>query len=264
MNLEWGRTHAEKLWHGLYARYNPIIANRTILDFGCSWGYMLKYLLDTDKPKQLIGVDVRDLWSAMKPVWDYENAVYPLTFLEEDIRKNTSIAEASLDVILCTSVLQYMPPDMLESTLDKLFTLLKPGGEFLLRTRCFTSYIGADLHTQFSLPYIHLLYPGRETSAAYREQAGRMPRYLNNLTASSYVALFQRCGFEIMDLTRRMNTRDPDIMKKVAEKWPWISPEELNVTDVEARLLRPMRAEQLNDFGQMAKSIPWQKGVSIA
>jgi len=251
MSLEWGSVQAEKLWSNLYAKYKPVIFMRRVLDLGCSWGYMLKYLTETHKPKHLFGVDVAALWQDMKPLWDYEKACCPVTFLQEDIRENTSIPEESLDLVLCSSVFQYMPPDMLEGVLDKLLVLLKPGGELLLRTRCFTSSVGEDFHTHFSLPFIHLLHPGRETARAYLQQTGRPPRYLNTLTASTYAALFHRCGFEILDFTRRMNKSHPAIRQKVAEKWPWIGEEELNVAEVEARLLRPMGPEQLHAFGKV-------------
>ena len=247
MTLEWGHSFAEKLWEGLYSRYNPFLTNKTVLDFGCSWGYVLKFISEIDAPKRLIGFDLADLWFQMKDKWDYESNPFPMEFHKQDICENRSIPSGSVDLVLSTSVLQYIAPDHLERTLDKIYSLLKPGGEFLLRTRCFTSYIGADFHTAFSDPYLHLLQSGKKVDSAYFSKVGRKPRYLNTLTASSYVALFHRAGFEILDLNFRMNKQEPDRMKKVSEKWSWISEDELNVAEIEARLIVPLKGRPPSD-----------------
>lgn len=53
---------------GLYERYSPRIDGRVVLDFGCSWGYMLMYLHDSYRPRQTIGVDIAALWKGMKSI----------------------------------------------------------------------------------------------------------------------------------------------------------------------------------------------------
>lgn len=254
MRLAWGDEQARKLWEGFYSRYQPHINGRVILDLGCSWGYMLRYLAQHYTPQRLIGIDVADLWTGMQAQWNYTASPVPIEFYQTDISTHAQIAPHSVDLVLCSSVLQYMPPDVLEASLNAMFALLKPGGEMIVRTRCFTSSIGMDYHAQFEQIYIHLLHNGVELAQAYKMKTGKTPRYLNYLTASSYASLFHRSGFEIMRFLRRMNNRDPETMQKVAQQWPWIEPEELNVAEVEAHLIRPLTVKQLYHFGGMAKS----------
>jgi hypothetical protein len=149
---------------------------------------------------------------------------------------------------MCTSTLQYMTPEQVEENLTRAYQLLKPGGEMILRTRVFTSYIGADLHRTISKPYAHLLYGEQQIARVVREQTGRDPRYLNWMTASTYTVLFHRAGFETLDLQRRPNTAARDVLAEVAKAMP-IPPKELECAELEARLMRPVEA---SDFGSLA------------
>jgi hypothetical protein len=115
----------------------------------------------------------------------------------------------------------------------------------ILRTRVWTSYIGADLHPYFELPYVHLLHGRGELARTVRKEHGRELRYMNWLTASSYLAIFDRVGFEILDAPRRMNSAAPEVRELVAAAYPWIAPEELGVAELEARLVRPIEPEEL-------------------
>jgi len=144
--------------------------------------------------------------------------------------------------------------------LAKLYSLLRPGGEMLVRTRVFTSYIGADLHPVFSLPYVHLLYPKRALDEFVTAQRGAVPRYLNALTASTYLYLFHQAGFEIAEATRRPNRSAPDVLARVRERFPFISEEELACAEIEARLLRPYEPEELDAITAPRPARPRETG----
>jgi SAM-dependent methyltransferase len=239
----WGTDQASNLWSNLYERYSPTIDGRTVLDLGCSWGYMLKFLAERFRPRRLIGTDVRPHWETQRHGWDYGRE--PFEFLVGDLPDSSAIELRSVDVMLCTSVLQYMTPEQLEANLERAYDLLRPGGELLLRTRVFTSYIGADLHEDIDLPYAHLLYGEPEIAAALRSR-GKEPPYLNWLTASTYVAIFIRAGFEIVDARRRPNRAAPEAMDRVEARFPWIGREELTCAELEARLVRPVELGDLD------------------
>ncbi len=252
--LDWGHQQAESLWEKLYAPYDPIVDGRCVLDLGCSWGYLLKYLAERFNPSQLTGVDIKPWWETTDHGWDYSKLGDRLQFHAGDLADIWAIPPESLDLILCTSVLQYMKPEQIEANLCRAYDLLRPGGEMLLRTRVYTSYIGADLHRDIELPYAHLLYPERELAEFVRAKNGKEPPYLNWLTASTYLAIFVRSGFEILDCRRRMNKHAPAVMERVAKAYPWISPEELFCAEIEARLVRPLEPEDIRRFGRMVST----------
>lgn len=242
---EWGRAQAEALWNNLFRQYGPVVDGATVLDLGCSWGYMLKFLADEFKPRLLIGTDVAPLWRDngwWRPLADR------VQFHEGDLPAITGLEGRSIDLILCTSVLQYMTPEGVEANLTRAYDLLRPGGEMLLRTRVWTSYIGADLHADVALPCAHLFYGEQEIERYLREESGRMPRYLNWLTASTYFAIVVRSGFEVVDSRRRMNRLSPEMTDRVAAEFPWIDREELMCAEVEARLIRPLEPDDVADL----------------
>lgn len=248
---DWGAQQASALWDNLYSRHEPLINGRVVLDLGCSWGYMLKFLSERFKPARLIGTDVKPWWESRTHGWDFAALGDRVQFFAGDLPSITAIRPSSVDLILCTSVLQYMSPEQLEGNLTRCYDLLRPGGEMILRTRVFTSYIGADLHREIELPYVHLLYGERDLAAHVRRTHQKEPPYLNWFTASTYLAVFVRTGFEVLDVRRRMNKNAPAVMERVSKAFPWVSPEELLCAELEARLTRPIEPEELDMFGKV-------------
>jgi SAM-dependent methyltransferase len=248
--VEWGEQQASALWTNLYKRYDPIIDGRVILDLGCSWGYMLMYLHKHFRPRKTIGVDVASLWDTVPHGWDYKALLDRSEFHAGLLPELDGIQRGSVDYVLCTSVLQYMRPEMIVATLECVYDLLRPGGEMILRTRCFTSYIGADMHSYYNQDYVHLLHPLNVVRHDLKAWLGRDARYLNYLTASNYIALFNQSGLEALDIRRRNNSQSPDLMEKIQAAYPWISSDELLCAEVEARLLRPIEPDDLDGLGK--------------
>ena len=262
--ISWGRQQADSLWRGLYERYSPRIDGRVVLDLGCSWGYMLMYLHERFRPKQTIGVDIVALWDEVDHGWNYRQLGDQIAFHKGQLTDITEIEDGSIDYVLCTSVLQYLTPEQTLKTLERIYDLLRPGGEMILRTRCFTSYIGADMHSHYTLDYVHLLHPMSELKKALRAFKGREARYLNYMCASNYVALFYQSGLEIADINRRNNSRSPDLLAKVAEMYPWIDPEDLLCAELEARLIRPVEPGELDSLGVSLSTMPNSTSVKQA
>lgn len=235
---DWGDEMASKLWKNFYSKHSPLVDDATILDIGCSWGYLLKYLNDNFSPSKLIGTDILPWWESTKHGWDYQSLGDKLQLIANDLTAVDEIPEESVDLVMCTSVLQYLTPENVEANMAKAYSLLKPGGEMILRTRVWTSYIGADLHRDITLPYAHLLYSQGQTSEILAKK-GIKAKYLNWLDSSTYLFMFTRVGFEVIDVNRRMNSRAPEIATRVLEKFPWIPSSELQCAELEARLLRP-------------------------
>ena len=241
----WGLDMAERIWDGLYARHSPKIDGSTILDVGCSWGYLLRYISENFEPAKMIGTDIRPWWEIEDHGWDYEELGASLQFIANDITEIEEIPEESVDLAMCTSVLQYLTPENVESNMAKVYSLLKPGGEMILRTRVWTSYIGADLHRDIELPYSHLLYSKAETDRVLVEM-GKPTKYLNWLDSNTYLAIFHKVGFEMIDVRRRMNHQAPEVASRVVEKFPWIEPRELLCAELEVRMVRPLEPEEID------------------
>jgi len=245
--IAWGRQQAAALWNNLYCRYDPIVDGRTVLDLGCSWGYLLMYLAERFRPARLIGTDIKPWWQISAHGWNYADLGERISFFVGELAQNRDLPDRSVDLILCSSVLQYMTPEQIEANLERAYDLLRPGGEMILRTRVFTSYIGADLHHDIALPYAHLLYAERDLQRFLGERCGgKAAPYLNWLTASSYLAIFTRVGFEVLDVQRRPNRHATDVLERVIAAYPWISRAELTCAELEAHLLRPLEPEDLS------------------
>lgn len=255
-SIDWGDRQAAALWDNLYARYQPAINGKVVLDLGCSWGYMPKYLLERFWPAKVIGIDVSPLWDSVAHGWDYSQHGERLEFHAGFVDELKGLAAGSVDYVLCTSVLQYIRPERLQATLERLYDLLRPGREMLLRTRCFTSYLGADLHSHYSQDYVHLLNPLREVHRDLESWKGQSGRYLNYLTASNYIVLFQQAGFEVLEATRRQNLRSPDLVGQLQRMFPWVPPDDLLCSELEARLLRPIEPTDLPGLEPPKSTLP--------
>jgi SAM-dependent methyltransferase len=252
LSPDWGYEQAHKLWDGLYSRWNPVIDGRVVLDLGCSWGYVLRLLLERHTPRKLIGVDVRSWWTEVESGWERDVGDGVVEFLEGDLR-SVPVDEGSVDLVLCSSVFQYLPPEELLATLERAYRILRPGGELLLRTQLYTSYLGASLHRDYELPYVHLLHGEDLLRDRLRAGRDRTPQYTNGLTASSYLATFAAAGFDILDARRLINRHAPEVQARVAADFP-VSANELNCTGLEARLLRPIEPDELELFAPMTST----------
>jgi SAM-dependent methyltransferase len=246
---EWGARQAQSLWQSLYGPMGAVVDGRTVLDLGCSWGYMLRFLAEEFTPQKLIGTDPGGAWARGDHGWDWLALGDLVEFHRGDLAAIETIGTGTVDLIMCTSVLQYMKPEGVEDNLARCYELLRPGGEMMLRTRCFTSSLGADLHRLAEPQYVHLLHGEDDLRAWVREHHDRATPYLNWLTATTYLTMFVRAGFEVAEVRRRMNSREPEVIERVARELPWIDANERNVAELEARLIRPITADDLGALG---------------
>jgi SAM-dependent methyltransferase len=251
--IEWSNLQAEKLWDGLYDGHDLNLNKRVVLDWGCSWGYFIKYLCDNFKPAMLIGNDISPFWESYEHGWDYRSKKN-IKFIAGDLQNSEIPYSGQIDYIFCTSVLQYMRPTQLIANLEKAYSILRPGGEFLGRIRTYGSYIGLDGHKNFNLPYVHLLSSRREMYE-FLASKGRKMRYLNYLTPSTYFAIFALLGFEVLDHNRRPNKREIPNTQEVLDKFPWISSDELNCAEIEVRLVRPIEEFELDALSKSDNNI---------
>jgi ubiquinone/menaquinone biosynthesis C-methylase UbiE len=245
----WGHDQADAIWQQTYAPWDPVVEDQVVLDLGCHWGFLLKYLLDEGRrPRRLIGVDIRTWWDDFDHGWDWQGT--GLVELHAGELPDVDLEERSIDLMLCTSVFQSILPERLDETLRAIYRLLKPGGQLLVRTHLYTSYLGAGLHRQYDLPYVHMLYPERQLMERLgregRENAPTRP-FMSWMTSSSYLAAYARAGFEILDAPRSTSGPAPEIREQVAEAWP-VNHDELFGGSLATRLLRPFEPGDLDEI----------------
>jgi SAM-dependent methyltransferase len=240
---EWGANWARGLWDGLFSHHEPVIDGQVVLDIGCNWGYVLKFFAEHFRPAKLIGVDLRPHWERIPHGWRYEELDGLVEFHQGDLADMDQLGSGSVDLIVSSSTFQYMTPEDVERNAAKAYSLLRPGGEAIIRTRTATSHIGADLEPIFDLPYVHLIHGRPELEAAASEPL----KYLNFLTASTYLAVFMRAGFEVMYAERRRNASRgrEQLEARIRGLYPGISDEELFCADLDLRLVRAIDPSDL-------------------
>jgi hypothetical protein len=96
-----------------------------------------------------------------------------------------------------------------------------------------------------------------------RERSGKEPPYLNWLTASTYLAIYARTGFETLDARRRLNSPAPEVMDRVGEALPYVAPEELLCEELETRLVRPIEEEDLASLSPPGQAAMAEKAKSV-
>jgi ubiquinone/menaquinone biosynthesis C-methylase UbiE len=247
---EWGAEWSRGLWDNLFSRYDPLIDGQVVLDLGCSWGYTVKFFAENFRPAKVIGIDISPFWQTTDHGWDYEALGGLVEFRLGTFADMDEVEDASIDLVISASTFQYMTPEDVERNAAKAYAALRPGGEAIIRTRTATSHLGADLHALFDMHHPHLLYGGPAIEAVAAE-AGHQLRYLNFLTASSYLAVFMRCGFEVLDAVRRpisdsiLGVTD----QRLRALFPDVSDSELFCADLDLRLVKAIDPKDLAGLG---------------
>lgn len=250
---EIGYEKASRIWANNFKRYNLNLNGSLILDWGCSWGYFLKYINDNYNPSGLIGNDIKPFWDSSRKnnkLWDYKK-IANMKFVLGDLYDVDIPYAGQLDYIFSIAALQYMRPEQLFKNLFQTYFFLRPGGELLLRFRVYGSFIGNGVFSPyFEEPYLHLL-SNRRLIADFLAKKGKRIKYVSYLTPSTYLAMFARIGFEVLDFRRKPNPKAQRNTQEILDKFPWISSEELNCSDITVRLMRPIESESKTNTSKL-------------
>lgn len=205
---EAAEAEALALWQGLFMPFGPLVDDADILELGSGDGRMARRLVTHGQARSVTGVEPGE----DPGEWREE--------LEGRLRLGDSVAlldaldEGLFDLILARDFEAATPLSVLERRARRLYDLLRPGGEALLRLGC----------------------------APPRPVAGEGPGY-GVMTPSAWAMVMMRAGFEIADL-RRIWRGDRD-QAEAARALPSTEDEERLAAEVRIHLIRPWESWEL-------------------
>lgn len=93
------------------------------------------------------------------------------------------LADASIDVVLSSSVLEHLPD--LGRSLSEVFRVLRPGGLFLNRWHPYGTRFGSHLHHVIGIPFAHRLFSEKALIRFYYDKVvaryGKVPESLGGI-----------------------------------------------------------------------------------
>ncbi len=243
---EYGEEIAKSFWDKLYDKYDLDLTNRIVLDWGCSWGYLIKYLHDKFKVFMLVGNDIYDYWKILEyeHKWVYDK-FSNIKFFTGNLSNINIPVEYKFDYIFCTDVLQYMNPEQMTKNLHRAYSLLRPGGELI-------GYFNTYNSTENTLDNF---IKDKEIISMFKKF-----RVVNYLTTSSYFAVFAKIGFEILDHYLQDSIEDGNLTENLfsaKEISLLMAKGDLSYAKVYFRLIRPIEAYELENISQIARTVNW-------
>lgn len=213
-------TAADQRWEALYGAFDPLVEGADILDLDVTDGAVLERLLTVGRARSAVGftanprlaVDTAAIWDELS---GEERA--PRLLGDHDILD--ALESRRFDLILCSGLDAVTPHDRIEPRLQRLYEVLKPGGEALLHVRC----------------------------ADASDLSPRGPGY-GYLTPTGWSALFLRAGFEIAEV--RGGWRTPDAQARLDAALPTAGEDERALGEIALRLYRPWEASEINALGE--------------
>jgi SAM-dependent methyltransferase len=241
LTREWGDEWARGLWDEVLGRFEISWQGTTVLDFGCAWGYVTKFLVEHAGVAHAHGVDLHPMWEGMTDGYrPYDVAGVHLH--AGDVRELPALQRLHFDTIVSLGTVFLLEPTQLMNTLHWFYDHLKPGGSCVLQTRTYSHYDGADLGSR-APRFAHLLFSERDI-AAHLDRAGSPPaRLVNASCAATYLVQFARAGFAIERVNRTRDGIDEALIEEHAAKLQWLDPEELRTSGLEVHLRRPSMSD---------------------
>lgn len=213
---------AIRLWNEVFEPFSPLIDDADVLDLGCEDGRMAAALAGTGRARLVIGLNAYAAWRGERGGASWPVASVPRLELHGDMEVLESLDPEKFDLILCRDFDDLVPLEGLEDLVARLYTLLRPGGEAILRLGC----------------------------------AGPRPeRGYGFMTPTAWSGLMLRAGFEIAAQHRVWcDTADHDT---AARRLPRASDDERLTAEIRLHLLRPWESwelDTLREFGDQRRA----------
>jgi 2-polyprenyl-3-methyl-5-hydroxy-6-metoxy-1,4-benzoquinol methylase len=179
-------------WAGEAARCGETLS---LLDVGCGWGSLLRYL-DTKPHFERIRISAADVVDAAL----YRKEAYQEYVIGDLTGGYPEIPSAKYDIVVCEQVLEHL--DRLDTALDTLVRVLRPGGTLVIGVPIFLSPL--HLARRYLVPPLARLL-GHPESASH-QQAFSMRSFLRELRRRPELKVVKLRGFRIISggLLRRL------------------------------------------------------------
>lgn len=232
---EWGADTALELWNGVLDHFDVEWNRARVLDVGASWGYLLRHLLDQRGIASAVGVDPRAPWRRLGD----QSLIGDLTLHEGEVDTVEELQDARFDVIVSTGTLMLLTPTRQLETLHWMRDHLEPGGHCVIATRTYLSHYGADQQQHLSSPLPHLVFGAPAIDALLARRGAAPLRYMNPSCAATYLMLFRRAGFDIVDVRRTSNIALEAARERFPERLVFFNDQELETSELHVHLRRP-------------------------
>ena len=243
LTLEWGGRQARALWEEIFSGFEVGWEGKRVLDFGCMWGYFCKFLLEEQNVREAVGIDILPKWEELSDEWDYQG-MENLGLFAGDILEKEEIQDGKFDIITTAGTIFLLSPSYLEKVLNWMYDHLAPGGRLLLQTRTFFSYNGGDLHNITNIPFPQVIF----SKPIINKFAPSRSRILNPMTATAFLMLFDRTGFEISQLRRGNGIYQKEHLEMFRQKIWYYSEGDVSTGDIIVHLKKPDLEADLSEL----------------
>lgn len=205
---------AVALWNDLFAPFAPVVEGADVLELGCGDGRLAGALAASGRARSVTGLDHHPYWTGVGggTAWGHQDMA--TMDLAAGLETLNALEDGTADLILARQLDSFLPLSGLEDRLERLYALLRPGGEMLARLRC------GD---------------GGDSQDA--------PGY-GFLTPTAWVALMLGAGFEIAG--HRRVWRTPADQRAAAARLPEASDDERLTAELHLHLIRPWESWELD------------------
>ena len=150
-------------------REMPRIKPATVLDIGCESGFITRWMVDEPYVKQFVGIDpcefsIEHAKNLVKKRSHPEKATYEVKGWEDnlcrysEVEDGSSILSVSWAAVVCFEVIEHFMPDEGVKLVEKIHSLLKPGGTAFLCTPALNGRYGLNNPDPWHLTIYDLEY----------------------------------------------------------------------------------------------------------
>lgn len=209
------------VWNEVFQPFSPLIEDADVLELGCGDGRLAAALAGSGGARLVIGLDASAAWRGEGRAVRWDTSRVSRLELHARMDRLESLDPETFDLVLCRDLDGLFPLEGLEDLLARLYGLLRPGGEAILRLGC----------------------------------AGPGPgRGYGFMTPTAWIALAMRAGFEIAG--QRRIWCDSSEQDAAAGRLPRASDDERLTAEIRMHLLRPWESwelDALREFGDQRR-----------
>ena len=240
---KWGERHADSM-ASLLDRWNIDVAKQSVLQLGCTFGALGRKLAETGGIERFVGVDASPVWED-PAVSGVCKDTAKASFHAGNIDEIAALSDEKFDTALLIHCLESLSLEEIEKTLNAVYDRIRPGGRVLAVITPWTGRNGAGLENIVEAPFAHLLFSKSVLQQFMSEKFDAPLPRRNSLTAGTYLGVFMRVGFEVIDAKRVKTERSEKFKTQFKKELAYLPEDELDTDAIEIVLTRPWEKADL-------------------